>query len=274
MRLLDRSPTMRLLAHIAATAARTAAATLGIVAALALTACNPLSARQQDSAPFARLTGPEVVNKALAATRAATSVRIAVTTKRPDGTPVEAYVATDIRGACTVTLSLGAAGTMDLVRTGGTVSTRSDEAMLRAAFADRSRTATEAEVRRLTGRWVTADRADGPTAQALGYCDRKGLLDRLAENSDTARRGRATTIASAPALSLNGRAGRGTWQAAVATEGKPHLLRLHFGTDTGTDTAPGTSTETSAATGTGTGTPLTAEFTEFDKPFTVKRPAP
>ncbi|MFI5631514.1 hypothetical protein ACIA8E_19500 [Streptomyces sp. NPDC051664] len=242
---------MRLLARIAATALRTAPATLCAVTALALTACNPVFAQQHDTAPFARLTGPEVAGKALAATRAAKSVRITVGTKSPDGTSVEAYVATDIRGECTVTLSMGAAGTMDLVRTGGTVYTQSDEAMLRAASAGRPRTDTDAEVRKLTGRWVNADHADRFTAQTLGYCDRKGFLDRLAENSDTAHKGRATTVGTTPALSLTGRAGTGTWQAVVAAEGRPHLLKLRFST----------------------GTPLTVEFTDFDKPFTVKRPA-
>ncbi|MCX5312655.1 hypothetical protein [Streptomyces sp. NBC_00154] len=238
---------MRLLSRIAATALRTATATLCAVTALALTACDPVFAHQQDTAPFARLTGPEVVNKALTATRAAKSVRITVETKSPDGTPVEAYVATDIRGECTVTLSMGAAGTMDLVRTGGTVYTQSDEAMLRAASPGRP----HAEVKKLTGRWVKAGHADRSTAQTLGYCDRKGFLDRLAENSSTAHKGRATAVGSTPALSLTGRAGGGTWQAAVAAEGRPHLLKLRFST----------------------GTPLAVEFTEFDKPFTVKRPA-
>lgn len=37
----------------------------------------------------------------------------------------------------------------------------------------------------------------------------------------------------------------------MAAEGRPHLLKLRFST----------------------GTPLTVEFTEFDKPFTVKRTA-
>ncbi|MFF0288328.1 hypothetical protein [Streptomyces sp. NPDC005262] len=243
---------MPLLPRIAATALRTATATLCAVTALALTACNPVFAQQPDTAPFDRLTGPEVADKALTATRAAKSVRMTVGTKSPDGTPVEAYVATDIRGECTVTLSMGAAGTMDLVRTGGTVYTQSDEAMLRASSADRPRhTGTDAGVKKLTGRWVKADDTDRFTARTLGYCDRKGFLDRLAENSDTAHKGRVTTVGSLPALSLTGRAGRGTWQAAVAAEGRPHLLKLRFRT----------------------GTPLTVEFTEFDKPFTVKRPA-
>ncbi|MEU0831564.1 hypothetical protein [Streptomyces sp. NPDC005969] len=58
-------------------------------------------------------------------------------------------------------------------------------------------------------------------------------------------------MGSTPALSLTGTAGRGTWTAAVATEGRPHILKLGFGAET----------------------PVTVEFSEFDKPFTVQRPA-
>lgn len=146
---------------------------------------------------------------------------------------------------------MGAAGTMELVRTGGTVYLQSDEAMLRAAGAGRSRTTVDTEVKKLTGRWVKAHPSDRYTAEALSYCDRKGLLDRLAGNSATAHKGRVTTVGSTPVLSLTGTAGQGTWTAAVATESKPHILKLGFST----------------------GTPVTVEFSEFDKPFTVKRPA-
>ncbi|MEW2489368.1 hypothetical protein [Streptomyces sp. NPDC048411] len=242
---------MRPPAGIAATALRTATASLCAVIALGLTACDTVFARQRDPAPFARLSGPEVVNKALAATRAAKAVHITVGTKSPDGAPVQAYVATDIRGECMVTLSMGAAGTMELVRTGGTVYVQSDEAMLRAADAGRSRTAVDTEVKKLTGRWVKARPFDRYTARALSYCDRKAFLDRLAGNSATAHKGRAITVGSTPALSLTGTAGRGTWTAAVATEGRPHILKLGFSTET----------------------PVTVEFSEFDKPFTVKKPA-
>lgn len=111
--------------------ARTAAAALCTVTVLALTAaCGTLFDDERTAAPYARLTGPEVVNKALAATRSAKSLRMAVETTSGEG-PVSAFVATDVRGACTVTLSLGAAGTLELVRTEGAVYTRSDAAMLR-----------------------------------------------------------------------------------------------------------------------------------------------
>ncbi|WP_392671128.1 hypothetical protein [Streptomyces sp. LN785] len=242
---------MRLLTRIAVTALRTATATLCTVTALGLTACAPVFAQQQDTAPFARLSGPEVVDKALAATRAATSVRIAVTTRSPDGAPVRAYIATGLRGRCTVTLSMGAAGTMELVRTGGTVYTQSDEAMLREAGTGRPRADVDTEARKLTGRWVKARTADRYTAQTLSYCDREEFLDRLARSSGTARKGEVTGDGPTSSLSLTGKAGDGTWSAAVATEGGPHLLRLRFGT----------------------GTPLSVRFSGFGTPFTAARPA-
>ncbi|MFF2960383.1 hypothetical protein ACFVT1_16060 [Streptomyces sp. NPDC057963] len=243
--------------------ARTAAAALCTMTALALTAaCGTLFDDERNAAPFARLTGPEVVNKALAATRGAKSVRMTVETTSPEG-PVEAYVATDVRGECTVTLSLGAAGTLELVRTGGTVYTRSDAAMLRTAASPggpRGNGSTAAGIEKLTGRWVKAPGGDRHTEFALRYCDRETLLGRLAPRSATARKGRATTpgpdaTTDAPALTVSGRANGGTWTASIATEGRPYLLRAHL-----TDGARGD------------GRPLTVEFSGFNKPFPVRKP--
>ncbi|MFJ2897609.1 hypothetical protein ACIO87_22310 [Streptomyces sp. NPDC087218] len=248
--------------------ARVSAAALSAATALVLaTACDllPDDAPDTAAAPYARLTGPEVTNKALAATRAAKAVRMTVRTATPDG-PVEAYVATDIRGACTVTLSMGAAGTLELVRTGGTVRTRSDAAMLRAASTARGPRG-DAEVKRLTGRWVEPGDDDRQAKTAERYCDRETFLGLLAPTSGTARKGKATAPASrttasrtAPALAVTGGADGRKWSASIATDGRPYLLKLRA--------APGPD-------GTGHGaTPVTVEFSEFGKPFTVQQPKP
>ncbi|MGW1347964.1 hypothetical protein ACWCQE_01680 [Streptomyces sp. NPDC002409] len=247
--------------------ARVSAAALSAATALVLaTACDLLPDDAPDAAaPYARLTGPEVTNKALAATRAAKAVRMTVRTATPDG-PVEAYVATDVRGACTVTLSMGAAGTLELVRTGGTVRTRSDAAMLRAASTARGPRG-DAEVERLTGRWVEPAAGDRQAKTAERYCDRETFLGLLAPTSGTARKGRTTAPASpdgpasgTPALTVTGGADGRTWSASIATDGRPYLLKLRA--------APGPD-------GTGHGAaPVTVEFSEFDKPFTVRQPKP
>ncbi|MES9557294.1 MULTISPECIES: hypothetical protein [unclassified Streptomyces] len=229
--------------------ARASAATLSAATALALaTACGMLPEDAPDAtAPYARLTGPEVVNKTLAATRAAKSVRMAVETTSPEG-PVEAFVATDIRGACTVTLSLGATGTMELVRTGGTVRTRSDIGTTATDTADRA------------GRWTKPAPGDRHAELAERYCDRETFLGPLAPQSGTARKGRTTTTSGsdAPALTVTGGTAEGKWAADIATTGKPFLLKLklrlpHDGTGGGT-------------------APATVEFSAFDQPFTVNPP--
>ncbi|MEE1743706.1 hypothetical protein ACFYNF_18490 [Streptomyces sp. NPDC006641] len=242
--------------------ARASAATLSATTALALaSACGMLPEDAPDAtAPYARLTGPEVVNKALAATRAAKSVRMAVETTSPEG-PVEAFVATDIRGTCTVTLSLGATGTMELVRTGGTVRTRSD---IRTTTADTAtKTATDTADR--AGRWTKPAPGDRHAELAERYCDRETFLGPLAPQSGTARKGTArkgrittTSGSDAPALTVTGETAEGKWAADIATTGKPFLLKLklrlpHDGTGGGT-------------------APATVEFSAFDQPFTVNAP--
>ncbi|WP_406494766.1 hypothetical protein OG936_13265 [Streptomyces sp. NBC_00846] len=241
--------------------ARTAAAALCTVTVLALTAaCGTLFDDERTAAPYARLTGPEVVNKALAATRSAKSLRMAVETTSGEG-PVSAFVATDVRGACTVTLSLGAAGTLELVRTEGAVYTRSDAAMLREATAqDGPGKNTAADVEKLTGRWVKAPSGDPYAEPAERYCDREAFLGLLARKSGTARKGKTTTpgpdsTSDIPTLTVNGRTDEGTWTASIASEGRPYLLGAHL-----TDGAGGN------------GRPLTVEFSGFNKPFSVKKP--
>ncbi|MGP3632268.1 hypothetical protein ACTU45_02640 [Streptomyces sp. 24-1644] len=242
-------------------AARTAAAVLCTVAVSGLAACGSFLEDPEAQVPFAGLTAPEVTSKAIAATRAATSVRLAVTTESADG-PVQVFVATGARGACTVTFSMGTAGTMELVRADGTVYTKSDEAMLRAASADRPRGDAEADVKKLTGRWVKARPDDRRTAESLRYCDPQRLLDRLAARSDTAHKGEQVPIGGRPALTLTGTPhGSGasggpageSWTASVATEGTPYLLKMRV-TEQGEP-------------------PLTVEFSGFDRPVPAKKPA-
>ncbi|MET7366087.1 hypothetical protein ABZS61_09690 [Streptomyces sp. NPDC005566] len=232
--------------------ARISVAALCVTAALGLTACDAFTGDAGPRAPFDGLTGPEVTNKAVAATRAAATVRLTVTTESADG-PVQAFVASGARGACTGTFSLGSAGTLELIRADGAVYTKSDAAMLRAAAADGPARDADANVDRLAGRWVKARPDDHRTARSLRFCDPKDLLDRLAATSATTRKGRQATIAGTPCLTLTGGTGREKWTASVATEGTPHLLKMRL-----TD---------------GTEKPLTVEFSEFDAPLTVTRPA-
>lgn len=239
--------------------ARASAAALSAATALTLaTACNLLPDEAPDAtAPYAGLTAPEVTNKALAATRAAKSVRMTVRTTTPEG-PVEAYVATDIRGECTVTLSMGAAGTLELVRTGGTVRTSSDAAMLRSA--------SPPQAKNLTGHWVKPTTADRHAKLAERYCDRETFLGGVAPKTGTARKKWTSAAASGtPALTVTGRTDDGKWTADIATEGRPFLLKLRL---------PPSHPQGAQERDTDRTAPVTVEFSEFDKPFKATRPKP
>lgn len=229
--------------------ARIAAAILCTAAALTLTACDPLSDEAGGRAPFTGLTGPEIINKAVAATRASTSVRLTVTTESADGR-VQAFVAAGARGECTGTFSSGAAGTMEIVRTGGTVYTKSDEAMLRAAAADSP--GVDVDIKKLTGRWVKARPGDRRTAESLRYCEPRAILDRLAAKSWAAEAGKKAPTGEPPSLVLSGAGDGEKWTASVATKGKAYVLRMRI---------------------TGGARPLTVEFSEFGTPVHAKKPA-
>lgn len=230
--------------------ARISAATLCTAATLVLGACGSLlDDPATQTAPFTGLTGPEIINRSVATTRAASPVRLTVTTESADGT-VQVFVATGARGECAGTFSMGAAGTMELVRTKGAVYTKSDEAMLREAAAGQD---DDNGIERLTGRWIRARPGNRRTEESLRYCDPTNFLDRLARTSGTAATGKRATIAGTPSLTLTGGADSEKWTASVATEGKPYILKMRV-----TD---------------GTEKPVTVEFSEFGRPITVKRPA-
>ncbi|QNE76904.1 hypothetical protein F0344_21835 [Streptomyces finlayi] len=220
---------------------------------LGLTACDAFLEGSGPQSPFAGLTAPEVTDKAIAATRAATSVRLAVTTESADGS-VQVFVAAGARGACTGTFSMGSAGTMEPIRADGAVYTKSDEAMLRAASADSpGDAADDAEVKKLTGRWVKARPDDRRTAESLRYCDPQRLLDRLAATSGSAHMGARVSAGGRPTLTLTGTPAGGSWTASVAAEGTPYVLKMRV-TDRGRP-------------------PLTVEFSAFGEPVPAKRPA-
>ncbi|WP_406740252.1 hypothetical protein [Streptomyces atratus] len=154
-----------------------------------------------------------------------------------------------------VTLSMGAAGTMELVRTGGTVRTRSDAAMLRT-------TATTG----LAGHWVRPTTADRHAKPAEHYCDRETFLGLLAPKTGTARKRPAPALDSGtPTLTVTGGTADGKWTADIATDGKPFLLKLNL-KPPHPHGASGHDTDHTA--------PVTVEFSEFDKPFKATKPKP
>ncbi|MER7955586.1 hypothetical protein [Streptomyces sp. NPDC096030] len=221
-------------------------------AALTATACGALSGEAKASGPFGDLTGPEIANKAIAATKKADSLTLDLATKTTDG-PMKAYLSMNTGGQCAGTLTVGTTGTAELVKADDKdVYLRFDEAFLRAQAEGESPEVQEAVLKELKGRWVKTPVTDPEAKDNLELCNLKTLLGSFEEGINFAVKGKETTVGGKKALTLTEKSGGETTTVYVATQGEPHILKI---VTTGGE-EPGTMT-----------------FTDYGKPVTAKVPA-
>ncbi|MFJ1548362.1 hypothetical protein [Streptomyces sp. NPDC088246] len=237
--------------------ARTAANTLCALTVLGLAACGTdtsptkTTGPSKSVGPFADMSGPEVANKALKTTKKAKSMKIAVDMKTTDG-PVSAHIAMSTSGNCTGTVSIGPAGTMEILRTGDTIYTKFDEAMLREQSKGEPAADVDAAVDLLVGHWMKSKASDPDTKDMLGFCDLGSLLKDFETNDNAARKDGETTVDGQRALRLTEKDSEGTYTMLVATEGDPYMLKV--------DSKGGKE-------------PMTMTLSDFNKPVVVKEPA-
>ncbi|MFC9676018.1 hypothetical protein [Streptomyces sp. NPDC056949] len=200
-----------------------------VTTALSLTACGPggaAGAGDKPKAPFADLSGPQITNKAMKATRGATSLTIKGDAADGDGGQIALDVALDKKGECAGSMGMNGQGKVDLIKTGPTVYLKSDEAFLRAQSKGESKADTDAVVKMLAGRWMKS-KADSPDAKDMAdFCDLDSMLAEFKSNDTLARKGRATTVDGTPAFTVTETDGKDEFTLYVATEGKPYVLKL------------------------------------------------
>ncbi|MFD3946206.1 hypothetical protein [Streptomyces sp. NPDC058579] len=233
---------------------RTAALVSALCAAVALgaTACGPFSDDAKASGPFGDLTGPQIANKAIAATKKADSLTLDLATKTTDG-PMKAYLAMDTTGKCAGTLTVGTTGTAELVKADDKdVYLRFDEAFLRAQAEGEPAEVQEAVLKELKGRWVKTPVTDPEAKDNLELCDLKALLGDFEEGINFAAKGKETTVGGKKALTLTEKSGGETTTLYVATEGEPVILKV---------------------VAEGGEEPGTMTFTDYGKPVQAKVPA-
>ncbi|MEV7567777.1 hypothetical protein [Streptomyces tanashiensis] len=232
---------------------RTALAAALCAAALGATACGPLADDAAPAGPFPGLTGSQIVDKAFAATRTAKSLAVDVDTRGPVE-PLKAYLSLDTRGRCTGTMTLGAIGTAELLKTDDkNVYLRFDEAFLREQVKEDGPEAQDAVVKEAGGRWVKSSMDDPDSEGMLELCDLKELLDGFEPGASGIVRGAETTVGGQKALALTEPGDDGeTNTVYVATEGTPYVLKIV--TKGGEE--PGTIT-----------------FSQYGKPVVAKAPA-
>ncbi|MFH9608079.1 hypothetical protein [Streptomyces sp. NPDC017448] len=230
-------------------ATRISVNTLCALALVGLAACGTDSPKE--TGPFAGQSGPEVANKALKATNGVKSLRIGVDMTTPDGR-VQADFASSLGGDCTGTMTVGGQGSMEIVKTGGTVYTKFDEAMLRAQMKGEPKAEADAAVEMLAGNWLESKASDPDTAEAIEFCDLKALLKEFEANDNAAEKKGPSTVAGKPSLRLTEKDGKETYTFDVAAKGDPYILRV---------------------TSRGGEEPMTMHFSDFDAPVVAKKPA-
>ncbi|MGW8765377.1 hypothetical protein ACWGN5_23030 [Streptomyces sp. NPDC055815] len=202
-------------------------AALSAAVALGATACGPFSDDAKPAGPFGELTGSQIVDKAFAATRTATSVTVDVD-EQGAVEPLKAYLSLDTRGRCAGTLTIGATGTVELLKTDAeSVYTRFDEAFLREQVKEDGPEAQDAMVKQLKGRWMKGPVSDPDNKGMLELCDLKGLLDGFEQGASGIVKGEETTLGGQKALALTEPGDGGeTNTVYVATQGTPYVLKI------------------------------------------------
>ncbi|GAA2797454.1 hypothetical protein [Streptomyces showdoensis] len=233
-------------------------ATLCAAVAIGATACGPFSGGTNDDAkpakpagPFGDLSGPQIANKAIGATKAADSLTLDVALKTTDG-PIKARLATDVRGHCAGTMTIGTTGSAELIKPDAkSVYMRFDEAFLKEQAKGESAEVQAEVVKQLKGRWLKTDANDPDAKDSLALCDLKSLLSEFEQGLNTAVKGKETTVGGKKALMLTQAFDSEKTTLYVATEGEPYLLKIV--------TAGGKE-------------PGTVSFSDYDKPVDAKTP--
>ncbi|RNL71443.1 hypothetical protein [Streptomyces sp. I6] len=235
---------------------RLALASLCAASALALTACGPLgqtaeaSRPSSPSGPYPGLSGSEILNKAITATKSATSLRLRFATETTEDGPIGGDLAVDTEGDCAGTLQMGTEGGVEILKTGDTVYLRFDEKMLRSQAEGEEETRAALDL--LLGKWVR-EKADAADAEDFAeFCDLDSYLEGFQADDTAAKRAGESTVGGAPTVVLKEDHQGEKATAHVAAKGTPHLLRLQV---------------------TGGDEPMDMTFSEFDEPVPVEKPA-
>ncbi|MGW0468363.1 hypothetical protein ACWDX6_24340 [Streptomyces sp. NPDC003027] len=219
--------------------------------ALGAAACGPFSDDPKAAGPFGELSGPQIADKAIAATKTADSLTLDLALKTTDG-PIKAYLALDTQGKCAGTLTVGTTGTAELIKPDAkVVYLRFDEAFLREEAKGESAETREAMLKELKGRWVKTPVTDPEAKDSLELCDLKALLRDFEQGLDLSVKGEETTVGGKKALMLTQAFDKEKTTLYVATEGEPRILKIV----TAGGEEPGTIT-----------------FADYDKPVVAKAP--
>ncbi|MER5929665.1 hypothetical protein [Streptomyces sp. NPDC002054] len=249
-------------ARVTVTAALASAALLGLTAcngsdsadsaksgSKASTSATPTPSPSVSKAPFADLSGPEIAEKSLAATRAAQTLRVKGQVLE-DGKPMTVDLAITKTGDCAGSVSVAKEGSMKIIKNPTYLYFKADAQFFRNSLKGAPKAQRDAVVKQLADRWVkkTASAADSKEISAM--CDLDELLGEFGTAS-LARKGQETQLPAGPAFTLTNTTADGDETYWVATQGEPFMLKA---TVTGKENGE-------------------LNFSEFNKPVDTQAPA-
>ncbi|MFE9838490.1 hypothetical protein ACFYP4_25615 [Streptomyces sp. NPDC005551] len=229
---------------------RTALAALCLAAAatVSLTGCG----EDKADGPFAGLSGGEIADRAVKATKGATSLRMKgdVADEESGGT-IRIDIALDKKGNCAGTMSAGGEGEADLIKSGDTLYMRYDETFLREQSKGEPKDETDSVVEMMAGKWTKMSAAGGDAKEIQSLCDLDTVLSEAGDVNSDATRGKTSSVDGTPAIVLHEKDGKDRATIYVATKGKPYLLKV----DSKSAKDPGTLT-----------------FSDYNKPVPAEAP--
>ncbi|WP_411108292.1 hypothetical protein [Streptomyces sp. c-19] len=184
--------------------------------------------------PFAGLSADEIGDKAVTATRSATSLRM---TGRivTDGQPLDIDFAVNDRSECTGLMKIKG-GTAELRRLDAITYMKGDEAFWRTSMTSQgmSEAQIDTTIELVKGRWLKIAPGQPGSGDLGGVCDLKELLADLDKDKDKDKaeregltRGPDAEVDGTPVATLvKKKDGGETTTVSVAQEGKPYILKM------------------------------------------------
>ncbi|MGW8761905.1 hypothetical protein ACWGN5_05305 [Streptomyces sp. NPDC055815] len=205
--------------------------------------------------PFADLTADQIGDRAVTATRSATSLRMTGKVVS-QGEPLGIDFAVNDKGECTGLIKIKD-GTAELRRLDHVTYMKGDEAFWRASMASQGMPEPQitATLELIKGRWLKIAPGQAGSEDLGGVCDLKSLLADLDKDKEQRRgltRGPDAEVDGTPVATLvKKKEGGETTTVSVSQKGKPYILKM---VKTGGDE------------------PGAIVLSDYDKPVVVKAP--
>ncbi|MDV9192869.1 hypothetical protein R6L23_32475 [Streptomyces sp. SR27] len=180
--------------------------------------------------PFAGLTAEQIGNKAVTATRYATSLRMTGRLST-GGQPLDIDFAVNDHDECTGVMKIKG-GTAELRKADSITYLKGDEAFWRASMTSQGMSPAQiaATIELVKGRWLKISPGQAGSADLGGVCDLKSLLADFGKDKAERRglvRGPDAKVGGTPVATLvKKRADGETTTVSVAQEGKPYILKM------------------------------------------------